>query len=63
VADANAARELRFLGSPTVRINGMDIEPSARSRNYYGMMCRTYDGGGVPPEDLIRMAVSETQGR
>lgn len=26
----------RFLGSPTVRINGLDVDPSARSRTQYG---------------------------
>ena len=39
VGDENAANELRFLGSPTVRIDGMDIEPSARKRTGFGIMC------------------------
>ena len=26
----------RFIGSPSVRINGLDIEPSARSVTQYG---------------------------
>jgi hypothetical protein len=26
----------KFLGSPTVRINGLDVEPSARSNTQYG---------------------------
>jgi hypothetical protein len=48
-----------FLGSPTVRINGLDIEPSARQRTAFGMMCRTYEGSGsVPSEDLIRSAIT-----
>ncbi len=29
-------QQMKFLGSPTVRINGLDIEPSARSRTEYG---------------------------
>jgi hypothetical protein len=29
-------QEHKFLGSPTVRINGLDIEPSARSSTQYG---------------------------
>jgi len=30
VGTQEQARELRFLGSPTVQIDGLDIEPSAR---------------------------------
>jgi hypothetical protein len=59
VHDHEAAQALRFLGSPTVRINGVDIEPSARSRSNYGLMCRTYPGsGGVPSDQLIRQAIA-----
>ena len=48
-----------FLGSPTVRIDGLDIEPSARQRTDFGMMCRRYKGsGGVPSEDLIHSAIT-----
>ncbi len=62
VGDEKAAIELRFLGSPTIRINGMDIEPPARQRTSFGIMCRTYDGsGGVPSEDLIRSAITEAR--
>ena len=53
------AVRIGFLGSPTVRIDGLDIEPSARQRTAFGMMCRTYEGGGgVPSEDLIRNAIT-----
>ena len=37
VADAPQANATRFLGSPSVRINGVDIEPEARKRKNYGM--------------------------
>jgi hypothetical protein len=46
------------VGSPSVRIDGLDIEPSARQRTAFGMMCRTYESGGVPSEDLIRSAIT-----
>lgn len=36
------ADELRFLGSPSVRVDGRDIEPGAESRIDYGMKCRLY---------------------
>jgi len=61
VEDAVMATTVGFLGSPTVRINGLDIEPSARQRTAFGMMCRTYEGGGVPSEYLIRSAIVESQ--
>ena len=31
VTEQSMARELRFLGSPTVRVNGLDAEPAARN--------------------------------
>jgi hypothetical protein len=59
VRDQNMAVRIGFLGSPTVRIDGLDIEPSARQRTAFGIMCRTYEGGGgVPSEDLIRNAIT-----
>jgi hypothetical protein len=31
------AKELRFIGSPSVRVDGRDIEPSARERQDFGL--------------------------
>lgn len=31
------ARELQFLGSPSIRFNGRDIEPGADERQDYGL--------------------------
>lgn len=57
------AESIGFLGSPTVRINGLDIEPKARNLKSYGLSCRTYlDGAkrsGVPSSELIRLAINE----
>jgi hypothetical protein len=36
------ARDRRFLGSPTVRVDGADIEPGANERTDYGLKCRLY---------------------
>ena len=36
VASPDQALQLEFLGSPTVQVNGLDIEPSARSSSAYG---------------------------
>ncbi len=58
------AEEERFLGSPSVRINGLDVEPGAGDRTDFGLKCRLYrssDGqSGLPPllwiEEALRTA-------
>lgn len=57
VASGDDAAQLRFLGSPTVLVNGVDIEASARTRMDFGFSCRTYAGMGVPPRALMVAAV------
>lgn len=37
VADTAEAERLRFLGSPTVRVDGVDVEPAAALRTDYGV--------------------------
>jgi hypothetical protein len=63
VQDEASAQAYEFLGSPTVRVDGIDIEREARSSNAFGMTCRTYlEAGqrvGVPPRDWILRAVRE----
>ena len=63
VLDAATARATRFLGSPSIRINGVDVEPSARSGGAPDMCCRTYGAGngpkGAPSIELIRAAIRE----
>jgi len=56
VPDVQTAQRVNFLGSPTVRVNGIDIEPAAADRKDFGLMCRRYTGG-VPSHELIRSAV------
>jgi hypothetical protein len=56
VPDLQTAQRVKFLGSPTVRVNGDDIEPAAQGRTEFGLMCRRYTGG-VPSDELIRVAV------
>ena len=55
------ARRLRFLGSPSVRVDGIDVEPAARSGRDFGLSCRTYDGHGMPDRKMITDALRETQ--
>ncbi|PYT32504.1 MAG: hypothetical protein DMG57_01570 [Acidobacteria bacterium] len=63
VSDPASASAIRFLGSPTIHVNGVDAEPSARTFNQFGLMCRTYLEGprseGVPSTGLIRQALLE----
>ena len=65
VETVEAADELRFLGSPTVRVNGEDVDPSAGTRTDFGLKCRLYRSeegqSGVPPEEWIRAALHESQ--
>jgi arsenate reductase len=50
------AAELGFLGSPSIRVNGVDIEDRQTSAGV--LCCRTYEGGsGVPPEWMVEAAV------
>lgn len=57
VESAEAAERERFLGSPTVRVDGTDIDPGAGEREDFGLKCRLYrtaEGtSGMPPEEWI----------
>lgn len=59
VADTDTAQSVNFLGSPTVRVNGIDIESAAADSREFGLMCRRYTGG-VPSDELIRAAIRAT---
>jgi hypothetical protein len=67
VRDVASAERLGFLGSPSVRINGLDIERTARSSRAVGLMCRTYihqgRQAGVPPVEWIQAAVREARAK
>jgi hypothetical protein len=38
VESQEQAQQWKFLGSPTVQVNGLDIDPSARSATGFGFM-------------------------
>lgn len=63
VLDTETATATRFLGSPSVRLNGVDVENSARAGEVPGICCRNYgpaDGPtGAPSVDPIRKAIRE----
>jgi hypothetical protein len=55
VTDADAAVELRVLGSPTVRVDGRDVEPGAAERGDFAFSCRLYrtERGVVEEPDAL----------
>ena len=66
ITDDEAAQRERFLGSPTVRVNGRDVEPEAEQRTDYGMKCRLYRTAtgvsGQPPDEWLRAALDRSSG-
>jgi hypothetical protein len=66
VPDADAAARLRFLGSPTVLVDGRDVEPGVEARTDFVLSCRifrTEEGfAGQPDERWIREALLRSAG-
>lgn len=61
VASADDADLLGMRGSPMIRIDGADIDPTWDGP--IGLEARTYGPGGpVPGKDLIRRAVERARG-
>jgi hypothetical protein len=67
IADQQAAGQARFLGSPTIRVDGHDIEPGAEHHQDYVLACRLYRVGhslrGLPDEDWLRQALLAAEAR
>jgi hypothetical protein len=61
VETLDAAEDEHFLGSPTLRIDGEDVDPGAADRDDFGMKCRLYRSAegtaGIPPDDWITDAI------
>lgn len=61
ITDGHAAQRERFLGSPTIRVNGRDVEPDAEKRTDSGIKCRLYrTAGGVsgqPADEWLHAAI------
>jgi hypothetical protein len=62
VRSVEEAERERFLGSPTVRVDGRDVDPTASQRSDFGLRCRLYATGaglsGAIPDQLIVAALS-----
>jgi hypothetical protein len=67
IPDQQAAEHARFLGSPTIRVDGHDIEPGAEHQQEYVHACRLYRGRhslrGLPEEDWLRQALRTAEAR
>jgi hypothetical protein len=63
VLDDEDARSKRSLGSPTIRINGLDVDPLARESTDFAMKCRIYRFGdgiqGYPSKDMVVAALKD----
>lgn len=61
VPNPQAADRMRFLGSPTIRVEGQDVEPGADDRDQFVLACRVYQtkqgASGVPPHAWISEAL------
>lgn len=60
VADEATAKKLGFRGSPTIRINGLDIDVETRGGGPAALACRRYEGG-LPSVAMMRRALKEAQ--
>jgi hypothetical protein len=67
VPDQQTAEQTRFLGSPTIRIDGYDIERDADRRQGFVHACRLYQGQrslhGLPQEDWLCQALLTSEAR
>lgn len=61
VGDAAQANALEFVGSPTIRVDGQDVERDVAGSGAYGLSCRRYlapgHSAGVPPREWVVQAV------
>ena len=62
VESPEAAERERFLGSPTLRVDGVDVDPDAAERTDFGLKCRIYHSEAgqspLPHEPWLRAALS-----
>jgi hypothetical protein len=64
IRDQGMASELRFCGSPTIRINGRDVAGEFQRTQSFALSCRLYPESkqvGLPSADMIRRAVLQAR--
>ncbi len=67
VPDVKTAERERFLGSPSIQIDGQDVEATRRGEKP-SWSCRTYrdaqgNVSGAPPVEMIRSAIRQSKGK
>ena len=67
ITDQAAAEQARFPGSPTIRVDGRDVEPGSDPATEITVDCRLYRHphrlAGQPPERWVRDALLQATGR
>jgi hypothetical protein len=66
VESIEAAVRERFQGSPTLRVDGVDVDPGAAERTDYGLKCRLYPTGqgvGGAPDGWMLNALQDARDR
>ena len=67
VVSDSMAQEVRFVGSPSIRINGQDIDSEGIAEQGFGRKCRIYSVEGVPkgipPERSIHSALVQAKSK
>jgi hypothetical protein len=64
VRDEGMATVLRFVGSPTIRINGRDVAGEGQSAKNFALSCRLYPGSkqiGLPPAEMVHRAILDAR--
>lgn len=64
VTDERMADQLRFCGSPTIRINGRDVACDSPKAQPFALSCRLNAGSkqiALPPAEMIHLALVEAR--
>jgi len=64
VRDEGTANKLGFCGSPTIRIDGVDVAEESQNARSFALNCRLYPGSkrvGLPPAEVVHRAVLKAQ--
>ena len=57
VGTLDEAIQWRFLGSPSIRIDGVDVDPTSTQIKGPALSCRLYEGGGGPSRTVLEAAL------
>ena len=57
VGTLDEAVQWGFLGSPSIRIDGVDVDPTSTDIRSPALSCRLYEGGGGPSRALLEAAL------